>query len=156
MAKGYTVRWNQKEREGKILNKPWDNDAVIREKSPYRQLIYRPFWITVTGLLLILTLALAVLINSSWRALDRTAPLKEHLALIEEIQRYSAELDNLAPKFKTTPPEKWDRQLTRLSQALKNTLERSQILSDEARSALLHVVWSMHCRVLKWVLISQH
>ncbi len=113
---------------------------MIREKSPYRQLIYRPFWITVTGLLIILTLALAVLINSSWRALDRTAPLKEHLALIEEIQRYSAELDNLAPKFKTTPPEKWVTQLTRLNKALKGTLERSQILSDEARSALLHVI----------------
>ncbi len=118
-------------------------NAVKREKSPYRQLIYRPFWITVTGLLIILTLALAVLINSSWRALYRTAPLKEHLALIEEIQHYSAELDRLAPTFKTAPSEKLAAQLAQLDEALKNTLKTSQILSDEARSALSHVVGTL-------------
>ena len=72
------------------------------DRSQYTQLIYRPFWITITVLLIILSIALAVLINSSWRALHRTEPLIARLALIEELQQYNAELDDLTTTFNNT------------------------------------------------------
>ncbi len=107
-------------------------------KSTYTQLIYRPFRITVGALCIILTIALSILLNSSWHALDRTEPLKEHLALIEEIDQYSAELDNLAVTFKAAAIENAGVQLTRLQKALAHTLKISpQILSSEVRAALL-------------------
>jgi len=119
------------------------NEATL-ERSPYTQLIYRPFWITVTCLLIIVTIALAVLISSSWHALHRTEPLGVHVALIEEMQRYSAKLDNLAPILSAPLAAHSLAQVTQLHKLLKRTLQESKILSDEARSALARAADALH------------
>jgi len=113
------------------------------EKSPYTQLIYRPFWITVSGLLIILTIALTVLINSSWRALHRTEPLKAHMEMIDDIQDYSAELSNLTLKFKLSATKKSLKQLDQLHQAMTSMLNTSDILSDQARLPLLQATQTL-------------
>ncbi|NOY73608.1 MAG: hypothetical protein GXP14_14790 [Gammaproteobacteria bacterium] len=106
------------------------------EKNPYTQLIYRPFWITVSSLLIILTIALTILINSSWRALHRTEPLKAHMEMIDGIQDYSAELSNLALKLKSPPTKKSLKQFDKLYQTMTDILNTSKILNDEARLLL--------------------
>ncbi|MDH3326698.1 MAG: ATP-binding protein [Gammaproteobacteria bacterium] len=111
------------------------------ERSPYTQLIYRPFWITVSCLLIILTIALSILINSSWRAVHRTEPLKAHMAMIEDIQSYNAELSNLTLKLQSPPTEKSLQQLSQLYLRMMDMLNTSKILNDEARELLLQVTY---------------
>jgi len=99
-------------------------------KNLYTQLIYRPFWITVTSLLVILAIALAVLINTGWHAFHQAEPLKTHLALTDALQDYNAKLDKLAAEYSS-------QQLTSLQRALTDTLQdASKIISDEARASL--------------------
>ncbi|NOX91647.1 MAG: hypothetical protein GXP18_04125 [Gammaproteobacteria bacterium] len=105
------------------------NHPAVR-KNLYTQLIYRPFWITVTSLLVILTIALVVLINTGWHAFHQAEPLKIHLALTDALQDYNAKLDKPATEYSS-------QQLTSLQQALTDTLQNaSKIISDEARASL--------------------
>lgn len=106
------------------------------EKNRYTQLIYRPFWIILSCLVVILGIALAVLISASWRALHRTQPLKAHMAMIEEIHRYSVALANLDLERNSLPTDRQIAEFDRISEGLMRLIDTSKILSDEARSPL--------------------
>ncbi|HHI93169.1 MAG TPA: two-component sensor histidine kinase [Gammaproteobacteria bacterium] len=100
-----------------------------------KQLIYRPFWIAIACLIVILSIALSLLINTSWRALHRTEPLEKHLLLIEKLQRYNTELNRLSSPIKSL--KKPLTQFTQLHKSLTHTLRTSaDTLSDEAKTAL--------------------
>jgi len=111
----------------------------ITKKIPYKQIIYRPFWITVNCLVITLVIALTLLIRSSWHAIHRMEPLKAHMAIIEKIQRYSAELGNLGLELDSPPTEKQIEQINQIQQSLMHILNTSGILSDKARSPLFEV-----------------
>ena len=102
----------------------------IAKKNLYTSLIYRPFWVTVASLLIILVIALTVLINTSWHALHQTKPLNTHLALTDALLDYNAKLDKQASKYSP-------QQLAQLELALSNTLHNSsKIISDKAGTSL--------------------
>lgn len=111
--------------------------------TPYTLLIYRPFWLALGGLLITLTIALVILINTSWKNLDRTEPLKAHMAMIQEIQQYNSELDAIRLSDNTRLNSKQIKQIDDIYIPLMNMLNTSTIISDEARPPLLKVAYAL-------------
>ncbi len=104
------------------------NHPVVRKR--YTPLIYRPFWIIVTSLLIILAIALAVLFNASWGALHQIESLRVHSTLTDVLQGYTVDLDKQTVEYSP-------QQLVQFRQALTETLQASsKIISDEARVSL--------------------
>ncbi|MDH5302201.1 MAG: HAMP domain-containing histidine kinase [Gammaproteobacteria bacterium] len=107
-------------------------------KSSYSHLVYRPFWITIACLLLISAIALGLLIKSAWNAAHRTEPLAAQIVLVDELQRYSAMLDDID----SSGPDNESQQLEKLHQLatdINATFLAPARLNTSSHQALLHI-----------------
>ena len=115
--------------------------SPISDQNRYVRLIYRPFWGAMLVLLAVLSIALAVLINSSWQALQRTEPLQNHLALMEALRSYHLKLDSLKSAF-TLPPTTENN--ARISQLLPMVMGIQQgystVLSSHTETTLAQTI----------------